>query len=64
MRDWLWDLKVVNDCCERIIQDITQYANRTKDSIHRDEILLVVEDYRFILRELTRRALADANLVD
>ena len=60
MRDWLWDLKVVNDCCE---QDITQYANRTKDSIHRDEILLVVEDYHFILRELTRRALADANLV-
>ena len=64
VRDWLRDLKVVNDCCERIIQDITLYANRTKDSIHRDEILLVVEDYRFILRELTRKALADANLVD
>ena len=61
---WLCDLKVVNDCVERCIKDITEYANVCKDSEHRDEIILVFEDHRFVLRDITRVGLANANLID
>ena len=38
----IWkDLKVVNDLAERCIKDIQEYANLSKDSAHKDNILLV-----------------------
>ena len=57
-------VKVVNDCAERCIKDITEYANVRKDSAYRNNIILVVEDHRFILRDITREGLDNANLVD
>ena len=62
VRDWLKELKVVNDCAERCIKDITEYANAAQDSQHRDNILLVVEDHRFVMKDITRDGLANANL--
>ena len=64
IHEWLRDLKVVNDCAERCIKDITEYANVCKDSVHRDEIIMVVEDHRFVLQDITRDGLANANLID
>ena len=64
MRAWLRNLKVVNDCAERCIKDITEYANVCRDSVHRDNIILVVEDHRFVLRDITREGLDNVNLVD
>ena len=61
--DWLKDLKVVNDCVERCIKDITEYANAAQDSQHRDDILLVVEDHRSVMKDITRDGLANNNLL-
>ena len=62
VQEFLKDLKVVNDIAEQCVKDITEYANTAKDSAHRDEILLVVNDHRFALQDLRRGALANANL--
>ena len=64
MRAWLRNLKVVNDCAERCIKDITEYANVCRDSVHCDNIILVVEDHCFVLRDITREGLDNVNLVD
>ena len=53
----LKDLKVVNDLAERCIKDIQQYADLSKDSAHRDNILLVVSDHRGVFQDLRKQAL-------
>ena len=58
----LKDLKVINDYAERYIKDITEYANAAQDSQHRD-ILLVVEDHRSVMKDITRDGLANNNLL-
>ena len=58
VNDFLKDLKVVNAIAEQCVKDITEYADTTKD---RDEILLVVNDHRFVFNDLRRAALANAN---
>ena len=63
MQAWLRNLKVVNDCAERCIKDITEYANVCKDSVHRDNIILVVQDHRYVLRDITREGLDNVNLL-
>ena len=62
IKAFLKDLQVVNDIAEPCIQDVTNYANTTKDSVHRDEILLVVSDQRFVFNDLTRNGLDNARL--
>ena len=57
MRDLVRDLKVVNDLAERCIKDIQEYANLAKDSVHRDNILLVVSDHRGVFQDLRKQAL-------
>ena len=57
------DLKVVNDITEKCIKDITEYADEAQDSIHRDEMLLVVNDHRFVFSDLRRAALDNASLL-
>ena len=42
---------------------ITEYANAAQDSQHRDDILLVVEDYRSLMKDITRDGLANNNLL-
>ena len=37
---------------ERCIKDITEYANAAQDSQHRDDILLVVEDHRSVMKDI------------
>jgi len=54
---------VVNDVAERCIKDIAEYANKAKDSKHRDEILLVVNDFRGILHDKRKEAMARANFL-
>ena len=40
------DITVVNDCAERAVKDVEEYANLTKDSAHKDSIILVANDHR------------------
>ena len=47
MRSWVRNLKVTNDCAERGIKLITEYAKSlTKDSEDRENLLQVVELHR------------------
>ena len=57
MRKVLKDLKVVNDLAEQCVKDIEEYANLTKDSAHRDNILLVVSEQRGVFQDLRKNAL-------
>ena len=50
-------LKVVNDGAERCIRSITDYAYATRDSIYREEILLVGNSHRDVFQDLRRAAL-------
>ncbi len=62
MGEFLKDLSVVNDSAERCVKDITEYAVMARDSAHREDILLVVNDHRFVFPELRRDALANLRL--
>ena len=42
---------------------ITEYANAAQDSQHRDDILLVVEDHRSVMKDITRDGLANDDLL-
>ena len=46
------------------IKNIVEYANVNRDSIHHYEIRLVVEDNRFVLKDITCEGLANADLVN
>ena len=51
---FLKDLKVVNDAAERCIKDVTDYRDIAQDSQYREDILLVVNDYRHVIHELIK----------
>ena len=51
----LKDLKVVNDLAERCIKDIQEYADLSKDSAHRNNILLVVSDHRGVFQDFGQK---------
>ena len=59
LQSFLSDLEVVNDAAERCIKDIQDYRNVANDSIHREEVLLVVNDHRDVFQDLRRQALAN-----
>ena len=59
----LKDLKVINDYAERYRKDITEYANAAQDSQHQDDILLVVEDHRSVMKDITPDGLANNDLL-
>ena len=61
IQHFLKDLKVVNDAAERCIKDITEYANHARDSVHREDILHVVNDYRHVFKDLRKDALNRLN---
>ena len=42
---------------------ITEYANAAQDSQHRDDILLVVEDHRSVMKDITPDGLANNYLI-
>ena len=42
----LYDIKAVNDLVGRCIKDIQEYTEMAKDFKYRDDIVLVVTDYR------------------
>ena len=44
----LYDLKAVNNLVRRCIKDTQEYAEMAKDFKYRDNIVLVVTDYRGI----------------
>lgn len=54
-------LVVVNDGVERCIRSITDYAAATKDSVYREDILLVGNSHREVFQDLRRAALAGLN---
>ena len=54
---FLHDLKVVNDLAERCVGAVQTYRNMAKDSVHRDEILLVASDHRGVFNDLRKQAL-------
>ena len=56
------DLKVTNDCAERCIKDITEYANAAKDSEYREDILMVATDHRDVLNDLRKDSLRSKKL--
>ena len=45
-------LKVVNDLAERYIKDIQEHADLAKDLKYREDILIVVADYRGVFQDL------------
>ena len=51
-------IEVVNDGDERCIKSITDYANATKDSIYREDILVIGNSHREVFQDLRRAALA------
>ena len=55
---FLHDLSVVNDVAERCVKDIGEYAEMARDSTHRENILIVVNDHREVFQDLRRDALA------
>ena len=40
------DIQVVNDCAERAVKDVHDYAKITRDHNLRDSIILVANDHR------------------
>ena len=54
---FLHDLKVVNDLAERCVGAVQTYRNMAKDSVHREEILLVASDHRGVFNDLRKQAL-------
>jgi hypothetical protein len=54
-------LKVVNDGAERCIRSITDYATATRDSVYREDILLIGNSHREVFQDLRRAALAGLN---
>ena len=42
---------------------ITEYANAAQDSQHQDDILLVVEDHRSVMKDITPDGLANNDLL-
>ena len=57
LETFLKDLKVVNDLAERCVGAVQTYRNMAKDSVHRDEILLVACDHRGVFNDLRKQAL-------
>ena len=57
MKLLLCDLKVVNDLAERCVKDMQTYADLSKDSKYRDDILIVASDNRGVFSDLRKRAL-------
>jgi len=60
LRELVADMKVVNDCAERAVKDVQEYANATRDAAHIDDIILVGRDHRCRLSHLRK---ADLNNV-
>ena len=59
MKSWIENLKVTNDCAERGIKLITDYANSlTKDSAVRQNLLQVVERHRSHYNNVNKSTLA------
>ena len=58
IKDWLRDLKVVNDLAERCIKDFQEYADLEKESQYQEDVLVVAKDHRGVLKDLRKRALA------
>lgn len=54
-------LTVVNDGAERCIRSITDYAAATRDSVYREDILLIGNSHREVFQDLRRAALAGQN---
>ena len=53
-------MKVVNDCAERVVKDVQEYANATRDAGHIDDVILVGTDHRCRISNLRK---ADLNNV-
>ena len=58
MQTFLQDLKVVNDLAERCVKDVQDYKDMTKDSKHRDEIIIVATDYRGVIKDTRKKSIA------
>ena len=56
-------LKVVNDCAEHCIKDITEYANAAKDSEYGEDILVVATDHRRVFQDLRKQAIQNKTLI-
>lgn len=54
---YLRDLNCVNDAAERCFEDVTDYRHTVQDSVHRDEVILVVQSYREVFHDLRKGAL-------
>ena len=55
-------LTVVNDATERCVKSITDYAIATRDSVYREDILLIGNSHRGVFQDLRRAALAGLNI--
>ena len=60
-KDFVHGLTVVNDGAECCIRSITDFAAATRDSIYREDILLVGNSHREVFQDLRKAALARIN---
>ena len=59
--EFLKHLAVVNDTAEQCIKDITEYAYITKDGLYMEDLLLCVNDYRYVFQDLRKEAMNRVN---
>ncbi len=60
-KQFVHGLTVVNDGAERCIKSITDYAEATRDSVYREDILLIGNSHREVFQDLRKAALARLN---
>ena len=63
MKSFLDDLNAIKDYVEGCLEDIIEYRNASNDSVHRDEILVVVNDHCSVMQDLLRQAMANGSLL-
>ena len=58
-KDYVTGLTVVNDGAERCIKSISDYATATRDSVYREDILVIGNSHREVFQDLRKAALAE-----
>ena len=58
MKEFLCNLKMVNDLAQQCIRDIQENSNLAMEPQYQEDILIVGMDHREVFKNLRKRALA------
>ena len=56
MQAFLEDMQVVNDCAERAVKDVGEFAHMTRAPGDRDNVILVASDHRGRVPQMKKAA--------